>query len=146
MHLFHYFEYRYIIDKNPFNKVQICFREPKILPKTIPLNFVESLLTIIYQQKNTAKTHYQRKNALRDAATNELLFATGIRISELCSLKPESVDLNTWVILIFGKGFKERIIQIKNENKIKILLEYRHDFPMKYNTKLHSTPLNRVEY
>ena len=126
--LFHYFEYRDIIDKNPFSKVQIRFREPKILPKTIPLNFIESLLTIIYQQKNTAKTFYQRRNALRDVATIELLFATGIRISELCSLKPESIDLDNGTILIFGKGAKERIIQIGNEKIIEVLSEYRHDF------------------
>lgn len=36
--LFHYLEYKEIINQNPFNKLQIKFREPIILPKTIPLH------------------------------------------------------------------------------------------------------------
>lgn len=35
--LFHYFEYKEIINQNPFSKLQMRFREPIILPKTIPL-------------------------------------------------------------------------------------------------------------
>ena len=70
--LFHYFEYKEIIDRNPFNKIQIRFREPMILPKTIPLRTVEAFLATIYQQKKYAKTDYQKRNALRDAAVVEL--------------------------------------------------------------------------
>lgn len=39
--LFHYLEYKEIINQNPFNKLQIRFREPIILPKTIPLHTIE---------------------------------------------------------------------------------------------------------
>lgn len=42
--LFRYFEYRDLIEKNPFNKIQIKFRKATILPKTIPLNYIESIL------------------------------------------------------------------------------------------------------
>ena len=35
--LFHYLEYKEIIDRNPFHKIHVKFREPAILPKTIPL-------------------------------------------------------------------------------------------------------------
>ena len=45
--LFHYLEYKDIIERNPFNKIQVHFREPVILPKTIPLNTVEIFLTTI---------------------------------------------------------------------------------------------------
>ena len=83
--MFHYFEYKGLITQNPFSKIQIRFREPVILPKTIPLHTIEYLLKVIYSQQTTAKTAYQRKNAVRDAAVCELLFATGMRISELCS-------------------------------------------------------------
>lgn len=126
--LFHYFEYRDIIEINPFNKIQIRFREPATLPKTIPLSSVESVLSAIYMQKDTAKTLYQRRNALRDAATIELLFATGMRISELCSLRIDDVNLDNGTILIFGKGSKERLLQIGNDDVIDILREYRIDF------------------
>lgn len=98
--LFHYFEYRDLLDQNPFNKMHIKFHEPVILPKVIPLHTIEDLLSIIYKQHSNAKTEYQKKNALRDASVIELLFAAGIRLSELCSLKREDVNLYDQKILI----------------------------------------------
>lgn len=100
---FHYLEYKDILIRNPFNKLQIRFREPAILPKTIPLPVVEIFLTTIYRQRRTATTLYQKRNALRDAAVAELLFATGMRISELCTLKSHDVNLYDGTILIYGK-------------------------------------------
>lgn len=126
--LFHYLEYRNIIDHNPFNKTLIYFREPVILPKTIPLHTVETLLATIYEQRKTAKTFRQKENALKDAAVVEMLFATGMRISELCSLKVQDVNLYDGTILIFGKGCKERRIQIGNESVMHILMEYNESF------------------
>jgi integrase/recombinase XerD len=126
--LFHYLEYKEIIDRNPFNKIQVRFREPVILPKTIPLHTVEVFLTTIYNQRTKAKTDYQKRNALRDAAVAELLFATGMRISELCTLKNDDINLYDGTILIYGKGDKERRIQIGNDAVIHILEEYQNDF------------------
>lgn len=125
---FHYLEYRETIAQNPFNKILIHFREPVILPKTIPLHIIELFLTTIYGQRKDAKTPYQKQNALRDAAVTELLFATGMRISELCSLKINDVNLYDGTILIYGKGDKERRIQIGSEAVIHILTEYRDSF------------------
>ena len=124
--LFHYFEYKELIDRNPFNKVQIKFREPVLLPKTIPLHTVEAFLSTIYQQLSCSKTVYRKKNALRDIAVIELLFATGIRISELCSLSADNVNLYDKTILIFGKGSKERKVQIGNDDVAGILKQYEH--------------------
>lgn len=126
--LFHYCEYRELISRNPFNKIQIKFREPVILPKTIPLHTVEDFLSAIYRQRTEAKTVYQKKNALRDIAVVELLFATGMRISELCSLKVSDVNLYDRNILIYGKGAKERKIQIGNNDVIQVLEEYKAAF------------------
>ena len=125
---FHYLEYKDLIDRNPFNKIQIRFREPAKLPKTIPLHTVEQLLKIVYFQRTNAHTSYQKRNALRDAAVIELLFATGMRISELCSLSPSAVDLIDRSIRIYGKGDKERCIQIGNDYVVQILKEYRDNF------------------
>lgn len=125
---FHYLEYREYIEKNPFNKLQIKFREPIILPKTIPLHIVEIFLSTIYKQRNEAKTDYQKRNALRDAAVIELLFVTGIRISELCSLSMNDLNLYDRTILIYGKGCKERLIQIGNDDVIHTLEEYRKEY------------------
>ena len=125
---FRYLEYRDLIERNPFNKVQIKFREPVILPKTIPLRTVEVFLSTIYKQKRNAKTNYQRNNALRDAAVIELLFATGMRISELCSLRSSDINLHERTVLIYGKGSKERMIQIGSDAVINILVEYQKTF------------------
>lgn len=125
---FHYLEYRNIIIQNPFNKIQIHFREPVILPKTIPLYIVEKFLSTIYSQRSNAKTDYQKRNALRDAAVAELLFSTGIRISELCNLKNNDVNLINGIILIYGKGNKERLLQIGNSSVLDILREYKNNF------------------
>ncbi len=125
---FHYLEYREVIGQNPFNKLLIHFREPVILPKTIPLPTIELFLTTIYNVEKNAKTRYQKKNALRDAAVSELLFATGMRISELCSLKVGDVNLYDGTILIYGKGDKERRIQIGTESVLHVLAKYRNVF------------------
>ena len=125
---FHYLEYKNLITLNPFNKIQIRFREPSVLPKTIPLPIVETLLSAIYKQHLTASTPYQRKNALRDAAVIETLFATGMRISELCSLRLQDVNLYEYTILIHGKGSKERMLQIGNASVIRTLQEYQEAY------------------
>ena len=121
--LFHYLEYKDILDHNPFNKILIHFREPVILPKTIPLHTVETFLSTIYKQRENAKTSYQKRNALRDAA-----------VAELCSLKINNVNLYDGTILIYGKGDKERRIQIGNESVISILSEYNDAFDTERQT------------
>ena len=132
---FHYLEYKDLITINPFNKIQIKFREPSVLPKTIPLPIVEALLSTIYSQQLTAPTPYQRKNALRDAAVIETLFATGMRISELCSLRLQDVNLYEYTILIHGKGSKERMIQIGNASVVRTLQKYQE----MYARPIHSS-------
>ena len=125
---FHYLEYKDLIENNPFNKIQIKFREPVILPKTIPLHTVETFLKTIYKQQKNARTLYQQKNALRDAAVIEMLFATGMRISELCSLHVNDVDLYERTILIYGKGDKERKVQLGTDDVVHTLMKYHAAF------------------
>ncbi|MDJ1372007.1 tyrosine recombinase XerC [Gulosibacter molinativorax] len=48
--------------------------------------------------------------ALRDLAIVELLYATGVRVSELCSLDIASIDLTERVVRVIGKGNKERVV------------------------------------
>lgn len=126
--LFHYYEYKELINQNPFGKIHIKFREPIILPKIIPLQTMECLFKTIYDQQRNAKTVYQRKNAVRDAAVCELLFATGMRISELCSLSSSDVNLQDGTILIYGKGSKERRLQIASNDVIAALENYKTKF------------------
>ena len=85
---FCYLENHDIITSNPWTHVQSKFREPATLPRIIPLDTIEIILTLIYKQIENGKTNYRRRNAIRDAAICELLFATGLRIFELCNLIP----------------------------------------------------------
>lgn len=125
---FRYLEYKDLITLNPFNKIHTKFREPKTLPKTIPLYTIEAFLSTLYKQINFSKTAFQKKCALRDIAVIELLFATGMRISELCSLKPENIDLISGNIDIYGKGAKERKIQVSNPDVLRALNSYYLEF------------------
>lgn len=125
---FHYLEYREFLSENPFTKLEIRFREAKLLPKTIPFHSIQTFLSVLYAQKGCAQTEYQLKCCIRDIAVTELLFATGMRISELCSLKPADIDLESGNILIYGKGAKERVIQIGNREVAEALLLYQKIF------------------
>ena len=121
---FQYLTYEEISEDNPFNKINVRFREPKRLPRTIPFAVIEAFMTTMYKELQLAKTTFQRNYILRDIAAMELLFATGIRISELCSLDLKDVDLSSQKILIWGKGAKERVLQISNPDVLNILHEY----------------------
>ncbi len=145
---FHYLEYRSIIDINPFNKIKTKFREPLLLPKTIPLHTVENLLSTMYKAYSAAHTVYRKKRTLLDIAISETLFSTGMRISELCNLKSSDVDMHDAVIRIYGKGAKERIIQIGNKDVISLLKRYENEYASEINdsgyffTNVNATPLS----
>ena len=84
---FHYLVYEEIITANPFDKINVKFREPQILPRTIPEPTISSFISTMYKQKALANTTYQYNAILRDITIIELLFATGVRISELYGLQ-----------------------------------------------------------
>lgn len=125
---FHYLSYREILSENPFDKLDIRFREAKLLPKTIPFHSLQTFLATLYAQKDLARTDYQRQCCIRDIAVIELLFATGMRISELCSLKPQNIDLENNTVRIYGKGAKERILQVGNPDVLSALRLYYETF------------------
>lgn len=125
---FHYLEYKDLLEENPFNKLDVHFREAKLLPKTIPFHSIQKFLSALYEQKNTAASAYQLRCSIRDIAVIELLFATGMRISELCSLKPSDIDLENKTVLIYGKGARERILQLGNPEVLSALTAYQDTF------------------
>lgn len=125
---FHHMEYKELLNENPFTKLEIRFREAKLLPKTIPFHSIQTFLSTLYAQKELAESEYQLRCCIRDIAVIELLFATGMRISELCSLKPSDIDFESSNILIYGKGAKERIIQLGNQEVIAALVLYQETF------------------
>lgn len=125
---FHYLEYIDVLSMNPFTKLDIRFREPKLLPRTLPAHTIQKFLNTLYSQKEQASTEYQHNCCVRDIAVIELLFATGMRISELCTLRPDNIDFTNKTILIYGKGSKERILHIGNPDVLAALSLYKQIF------------------
>ncbi len=124
----HYLMVQDLISANPFDKIETSFREPVLLPKTIPFNIISAILSSAYSSLKVCQTDYSRKCVLRDIAVLEILFATGARVSEICTLTPGAMDLENHMLKIFGKGSKERIIQIENPDVLKALSNYFRAF------------------
>ncbi len=100
------------IDINPCENID----RPKMkkrLPDVLTVNEVDKLLDIPLHTKED----------YRDKAILEVLYATGIRISELTNLKMQDVDFTNKVVRVFGKGSKERIVPI-NKYALKYLGMY----------------------
>ena len=120
-----YLEYEEIITESPFARLRLKLNAPLILPRTIPLSAIEAVLAAAYRQKTSDQSEQQRKMSLRDIAVLELLFATGVRVSELCSLKPDDIRLGEGEIKIYGKGAKERFVQLTNPAVIQVIDDYQ---------------------
>ncbi len=73
----------------------------KVLPKYLSVEEVDRLI----KQPDVSTTR-----GLRDRALIELLYATGMRVSELLSLRPADVNLDASYLTCLGKGSKERIV------------------------------------
>ena len=117
-----------IIYVNPFDQIDTTFKEPMLLPKTIPEYIIKNLLIATYQNIKESNTDKALKNAIRNTAIIELLFATGARISEICSLRSPNIDLISGTVCFLGKGAKERIIQLENPEVLSILKRYKECF------------------
>lgn len=123
---YNYLENEEVILSSPMRKIRTEFREEIILPKTIPAQTIENLLQYMYSVKQQSKlSKWQKKMLIRDIAVIELLFATGLRISELCNLKSKRLDLEQGILCIKGKGSKERYLQIGNRAVLQQLKEYK---------------------
>ena len=125
------------IEKNPFHLIKMKYKEPRKLPATIPTNILIRLFRSLYSELSDAKTPYAKKAAARNVAVVELLFATGMRISELCCLVPEQLDLYGQSVRIWGKGARERIIPIENQDVLKAL---------QYYISLHTEEIQKCGY
>lgn len=125
---FEYLMYEDLIEENPFSRINFKIKEPLILPKIIPVKILAKILSTAYSELGYCKSEYSAKCTLRDIAVLELLFATGLRVSELCNLKKNDVNLNESYVKTFGKGAKERIIQICTPDVLAALRQYKKAF------------------
>lgn len=120
---YNYLEEEEIIESNPFRKIKVKFKETLTLPRIIPRDEIERLLNSMYDcLKENALASY--KYRLRDVAVVEVFFATGARVYEISNIREDSVNLNSGLIKIMGKGGKERYVQISNSSILAILKKY----------------------
>ena len=113
--------YLYLIKKNilknsPISQV-ITPKKEKYLPSSMSEEEVDRLLKSPDPSNKTEK---------RDKAMIEMLYATGMRISELVNLKLTDVDMQRCVAKVFGKGKKERLIPF-GEAALEALSDYISD-------------------
>jgi integrase/recombinase XerD len=100
---FHYLHDEGIVKEDPTRSLESP-QVKKSLPKAISVEDIEMLLAEPAKQ-DTPK-------ALRDTALLEVLYATGMRVTELVSLDVSDVDLDAGTVLCSGKGDRERIVPI----------------------------------
>jgi integrase/recombinase XerC len=107
------------ITKNPFSGLPLPKRE-KYLPQILSIDEAVALLEAP-EKMNADKELSHRGTELwrnymvsRDAAILELLYSTGIRLSELTGLREGQTDLISGVITVHGKGKKQRICPVGN--------------------------------
>jgi integrase/recombinase XerC len=98
-------------------KLNIHLTRPR-LEKKLPVYLsIQEIINLLDVQEYKLPT----KSPLREKAILELLYATGIRCSELVNIKFQDIDFNQKTILIKGKGNKERISLFNNTTKEKII-------------------------
>ena len=138
---FSHLEFEEVIEVSPFRKIRLSIKEPKMLPKTLSLKEIKKIFIYIYKQKEKFiyKDRYTYKSIIRDIAVLELLFATGIRVSEVCSLRLKDIDLQSGVVLVFGKGSKQRTLHICDGDVKKALKEYMEAFNKKDKNEIFFT-------
>jgi integrase/recombinase XerD len=94
-----------LLDKSPIHDVETPRQERK-LPNILSVSEVEALIK---------SPDIATPLGLRDRALFELIYATGLRVSELMSLSLNSINLEAGYILVLGKGSKERVIPVGEE-------------------------------
>lgn len=105
-----------IIEVNPVSQIP----NPKIkrkLPETISVDSLEKIFTL------TGEIENEVGKADLINIIFELLYGCALRVSELCNLRSEDLDLNQHTIRVFGKGAKLRIVPI-GEKSVKVIRSY----------------------
>ena len=95
---------RRIIKNNPLNGV-FTPKIPKILPEILTIEEINNIFLAAESSKNEILS-------LRDRCILEMLYSSGLRVSEVCELRINNIQFDLDLIRFFGKGSKERIIPL----------------------------------
>lgn len=86
----------------------------RALPKVLSIAEVDRLLTTAETMANAKARPQQQASALRLYVLLELLYATGLRVSELVSLRRSAVMRDAGFLTVMGKGSKERVVPVND--------------------------------
>jgi integrase/recombinase XerD len=125
-HFFNYLSKTKLLKSNPVMNISGP-KNSKVLPKSLSIIDVNSLIEA---------PDCSNFIGLRDRAMIELMYATGVRISELINLEYSNIDLNRSLIKVMGKGGKERMIPF-GDDALTWLINYI-EFRRKNNLSLNS--------
>ena len=109
---FKFLERNNLINTNPTNDIT-GLKTPKKMPRVLSEEDIDKLLDI------DLKDAYSYRNK----AMLELMYSSGLRVSELLDLRISNIDFNMNLVRVFGKGSKERIIPM-DDIATKYLFEY----------------------
>ncbi len=123
---------RGILAQNP----ALLLESPK-LPALLPDFLTQDEVFELLEQPNM-----QDRLGVRDRCMLELLYASGLRVSELCELKPLDIDRERRLLRIFGKGSKERIVPM-HEGAMHLLDGYLQQWRKLFSPKDDFVFLNR---
>jgi len=113
-----------LLKKDPARLVELPKSGVK-LPDVLALPEIQKLL---------AAPDPKSAKGLRDAAMLELLYAAGLRVSELVSLKASAVNLEAGFVRVFGKGSKERVVPMGSHARKKIQTYWEYGRPQLLKT------------
>ena len=122
--LYNYLVREDIIKENHFNKIQNPKRE-LYLPKFLKDEELDKIFSVC---------NYNNPTEERDTLIIELLYATGVRVSELVNIKIKDINREEKLIKVLGKGNKERMVIYNNHTK-KALDTYLKDGYNYFNKK-----------
>lgn len=116
----HYYGYllnNKMVHENPFLFVQSPKKEIRY-PQVLYVEQVENLLKLNSERQDDL--------ALRDQAILELLYASGVRASELVNIRLKDIEMKRRIIRIMGKGNKERLVRF-NESAERAIKKYLNE-------------------
>ncbi|ABP89557.1 hypothetical protein C6562_07405 [Streptococcus suis] len=85
---------------------------------------LQKIYCFAHQQIENSKNKHSNRKAMRNLLLISLLLSTGLRISELCNLKLDNINLENRTIQILGKGKKVRLLYIGNDKTLSLLEDY----------------------
>lgn len=115
---------------NPLELIQYKSKKQR-LPEFFYENEINSILDAAEQDEHPS--------ALRNIALLELLYATGMRVSECCELTLQQIDFTLQIIRVIGKGNKERIVPV-GDQAMRAIRQYQMELREELLNKIPKSP------